>query len=396
MRVNGEKTRLRPGPAIGLIGIIAVGFAAWQLIVKDSGKQSREEITASSHWGSTEATRVVLVPVVRELIYDSVEALGTAQANESVTVTAKVSDTVSKLHFEDGDIVEKDAVLMELTNTEQSAFLEEARVNYEDARSNLQRIEDLGQRGNASESAVDEARARASGAKARRDAIVARLEDRVITAPFSGVLGFRQVSRGTLVTPGTPITTLDDISIIKLDFSIPAIMLSDVTQGKSIIAASATWPDREFPGTVSSIGSRIDPVTRSAMVRAVIQNDEGLIHPGMLLTVDLLTREREALTIPEGALQQISGRIFVYMMDDDGNAVRRYVMLDRRLRGKVVIAEGLEEGEMVIAQGTLGLYDGAAVQASTADGRPLLATGSRPDAGEEESDGSQPQRNNPI
>jgi membrane fusion protein (multidrug efflux system) len=300
---------------------------------------------------------------------------------------------------------------MELTNTEQSAFLEEAKVNYEDARSNLQRIEDLGQRGNASESAVDEARARASGAKARRDAIVARLEDRVITAPFSGVLGFRQVSQGTLVTPGTPITTLDDISIIKLDFSIPAIMLGDVSQGKSIIAVSATWPDREFPGTVSSIGSRIDPVTRSAMVRAVIQNDEGLIHPGMLLTVDLLTREREALTIPEGALQQISGRIFVYMMDDDGNAVRRYVMLDRRLRGKVVIAEGLEEGEMVIAQGTLDLYDGAAVQASTADGRPLLATGSRgaplpvapanqessrPDAGEEKSDGSQPQRTNPI
>ena len=113
------------------------------------------------------------------------------------------------------------------------------------------------------------------------------------------------------------------------------------------------------------------------MVRAVIQNDEGLIHPGMLLTVDLLTRELEALTIPEEALQQTSGRIFVYMIDDEGKATRRYVNLDRRLRGKVVIADGLKEGEMVIAEGTLDLYDGVAVEARTADGRPPVATGSR-------------------
>jgi membrane fusion protein (multidrug efflux system) len=388
-------------------GVMLAAAAAWFYQNGIPGDQTTGP--DSTNGTDSTAVSVVLVPVKREAIFDTVEALGTAQANESVTLMAKVSDTVSKLHFEDGDVVEKDVVLMELSNTEQSAFLDEARINYEDARSNLKRIEDLGERGNASESAVDEARARASGARARRDAIVARLEDRVITAPFSGVLGFRQVSQGTLVTPGTPITTLDDISVIKLDFSVPSTMLADISPGNEIIAESATWPEHPFPGIVSSVGSRIDPVTRSAMVRALIQNEDGMLHPGMLLTVELLTKQREALTLPEETLQQTSGRIFVYVVDDEGKAQRQYITLARRLRGKVVIAEGLEEGELVISEGTLGLFEGATVVARNpapleSAAAPLVTGSSRnsmestPDPGTSDSnpDPAAPPDTNPI
>ena len=135
----------------------------------------------------------------RDQIYDVVEALGTAQANESVTLTAKVTDTVRRVNFEDGDYVEAGAVLIELTNQEEEALLAEARANLDDAESQLRRLEDLSGRGLTSASDLDVARSRAGAMQARFNSIVARLRDRLILAPFSGLLGFRLVSPGTML-----------------------------------------------------------------------------------------------------------------------------------------------------------------------------------------------------
>ncbi|MFV2090921.1 MAG: efflux RND transporter periplasmic adaptor subunit, partial [Pseudomonadales bacterium] len=170
------------------------------------------------------------VATLRE-IRDEVEAIGTTYANESVTVTAKVTDTVSKVNFEDGQTVEKGAVLVELTKREQVALLDEAEANRNDARIQARRLEMLAAEGTIPLSQLDEAHARLSASEARYQSIVARIQDRLIQAPFSGVLGFREVSEGTLVTPGSTITTLDDISIIKLDFSIPEVYLDLVEVG---------------------------------------------------------------------------------------------------------------------------------------------------------------------
>src|SRR5262245_6974290 len=168
-----------------------------------------------------QAPLVTVGKVRRDSIFDVVEALGTAQANESVTLTAKVTDTVRRVNFEDGDYVDAGTVLIELTNQEEEALLAEARANLDDAESQLRRLTDLSGRGLTSASELDVARSRAGATQARLNSIVARLRDRLIQAPFSGVLGFRQVSPGTLLSPNTPITSIDDISVIKLDFTVP-------------------------------------------------------------------------------------------------------------------------------------------------------------------------------
>ena len=186
---------------------------------------------------------VTVSRVKHDQLYDVVEALGTAQANESVIVNAKVTDTVRRVNFEDGDYVEAGAVLVELTNQEEEALLAEARANLDDAENELRRQQDISDRGLGAARELDVARSRAQAQQARLNTVVARLRDRLIQAPFSGLLGFRQVSPGTMVSPNTAITSIDDISTIKLDFTVPETFL-----GTMVPNAQRRRAERELPG----------------------------------------------------------------------------------------------------------------------------------------------------
>jgi membrane fusion protein, multidrug efflux system len=310
-------------------------------------------------------TLVVAELAAMRVIRDEVEAVGTARANESVTIAAKVTDTISRVRFDDGDLVESGQVLVELTNREETALLAEAQANVDDARRQLDRLEDLLKQRTVPVSQVDEARARFAAADARYQSVVARLADRLIRAPFGGVLGFRRVSEGALITPGTPIVTLDDLSIIKLDFSLPETYLGLVQPGMELAARSAAFPERVFPATVRTIESRVDPVTRAASIRAHIDNDGLLLRPGMLLTLRLVTAERLALMVPEDALVKRSSETFVYVVEED-TAQMRAVSHGARSDGWVEILAGLTVGDAVITEGVIKVRPGAPVRVQQA------------------------------
>jgi membrane fusion protein, multidrug efflux system len=186
----------------------------------------------------------------------------------------------------------------------------------------------------------------------------------LIRAPFSGVLGFRTVSPGTLVQPNTPITTLDDISTIKLDFTVPETFIGQMTPGSVIRARSASYVDREFEGVVRTIGSRVDPITRAVAVRAHIENGDGALRPGMLLTVEVVTDRRTALVIPESAVFQIQNRAYVYRVGPDRIARETQIAIGGRRFGIVEVTGGLEEGDLVVSQGIIKLRDGIRVRYS--------------------------------
>lgn len=244
-------------------------------------------------------TTTVMQPVAWS---DAIEALGTAQANESVTLTAKVTETVDSVNFEDGQFVRSGHVLVDLSGGAEAAQLREEQAAFQEAQQQLDRQAGLVEKGTIARSQLDTQVAARDAAKARMDTIRARLKDRVITAPFDGVLGFRRVSQGTLVSPGTEITTLDDIRTIKLDFPVPETFLANVASGQKIAAQSAAWPETDFEGVVRAVDSRVDPVTRAVTVRAEIANPDARLRPGMLLTVRLLKPERQTLALPEIAL----------------------------------------------------------------------------------------------
>lgn len=317
---------------------------------------------AAGGFARQQAPLVAVGEVRREQLYDTVEALGTAHANESVTLTAKVTDTVRSVEFEDGDFVDDGAILVQLTNQEEEALLDEARANLDDAQSQLRRLENLAAQGLTSESELDVARSRAAASEARLNTVVARLRDRLIRAPFAGVLGFREVSPGTLVTQNTPITTIDDISTIKLDFTVPETFLGAMNPGATVLARSVSYPDREFEGVVRTVGSRVDPVTRAIQVRAHVPNEDRALRPGMLLTVRVVMAEHSALVVPENAVYQIQDRAYVYRVDPELVAREQQIQVGERRFGLVEVLGGLAEGDRIVTEGIVKLRDGVRVR----------------------------------
>ncbi len=195
--------------------------------------------------------------------------------------------------------------------------------------------------------------------RARAAAAEARVNDRVITAPFAGVLGIRRVSPGALVSPGHVITTLDDLSVVKVDFTVPEALLAEVAMGQSVEGRAAPWPEEKFLGKVTGIDSRVDPMTRSVGMQARIPNPGGRLRTGMLLTVELTCCPRESPSVPERALLSYADRQYVYVVREDQTVEQREVKLGARDVGWVEIVEGLSPGETIVVDGLLNLRDGA-------------------------------------
>lgn len=307
---------------------------------------------------------VIAHKVQQRSIADTVEALGTLRSNESVTLTAQVTETISKIHFQDGQTVEENQLLVELNSREQQALLNEAQSRLSEAERQYERLKPLKEGGAASASLVDERLREYETAKAQVAALQSRLEYRQIKAPFAGVLGLRNISEGALVTPGTEIVTLDDVKVMKLDFSIPSTFVSTLREGIRISATSRDLPQATFEGTVASIDSRIDPVTRSIAVRALIDNPERKLKPGMLMSVKLFKNEREAIVIPEEAIISEGTSKYVYLItDSDGRkkVEKREIVGGERQAGVLEVLSGLSEGEDIVVHGTIKIRPGQEV-----------------------------------
>ena len=292
---------------------------------------------------------------------DSIEALGTASARESVSITARVSQTVAQVRFESGDTVRAGDVLVTLANRAELAGLNEASAQYAEAQKLYDRQRTLAQRQLVSASQLDTQRAVRDAAKGRVDQVRAQVADHVITAPFMGVLGLREVSPGSLVSPGTQITTLDDTSRIKLDFSVPERYMSSLRTGQPVLASSDAYPGEEISGSVASVGSRVDPVTRSLSARAEFDNAEGKLRPGMLMRVRLQQASRTVLQVPELSLQQVGPQAFVFRVGEDSKVEQVPVRIGARRPGWVEILEGIKAGDRIVVEGIVKLKPGASV-----------------------------------
>jgi membrane fusion protein (multidrug efflux system) len=317
---------------------------------------------------------VVAVPVRSEQISFEIEALGTTRANESVDITSKVVNQVTAVRFEEGQQVAKGAVLVELDSEQVRADLAAAEAALAESRSQFQRSRELYTTRILSDSQLEQIEATFKANEARVASARARVSDTVIRAPFAGRVGLRRVSVGSLISPGTIITTLDDTSTIKLDFTIPETFLPVVKPGLGITATSVAYPDMSFTGEVSSVDSRVDPATRSVTVRALVPNSKGLLKPGMFLTTRLSRGAIDALMIPEQALVPEGGETFVFVVNE-GVAEKRKVQIGQRRVGQVQIVEGLASGEIVVTEGTQKLRDGAAV---AVEASPAAADGNTP------------------
>lgn len=308
-----------------------------------------------------EAPLVTLAAVQSARFVDRIDAVGTARANEQVTLTAPVTQRIVRLNFDDGAYVSRGQVIAVLEAGQQNAQLAQAQARAREARQQLDRLEELRDRGFATRSAVDAQQALAGQANGQAAEARAAIGDRVVRAPFGGWVSLRNISAGAVVNAGTEIATVSDISRIKLDFAVPETLLSQVAPGQAIVATAAAYPDQPFRGTIATIDPVLNPQTRAATVRAVLANGDRKLKPGMLLTVAIEAQARTSLAVPELAVLGEGERNFVFIADA-GKAKRVPVRTGTRQNGMVEILEGLAPGSRVVTEGVVKIADGQQIR----------------------------------
>ncbi len=319
-------------------------------------------VAAPSFAQTPPAPGVVVTPAELQSFPLSVEALGNARSNEAIEIRPVISATLMSVHFDEGEYVQAGTVLAELENTEPWSELAAARANLAESEAQYGRLSQLYKTNVVAQSELAEITARREADQAAVAAAEARLAHTVIKAPFSGRLGLRRVSAGSLVGPDTVITTLDDTDRIKLDFDVPEVYLSLLQSGLSVSARSAAYPERVFRGEVTSVDTRVDPVSRTITVRSRLDNEERLLRPGMFLAVSLLRQDLQALMVPEQAIVPERSQQYVWVVDDDDMAQLRPVQTGRRRPGQVEILGGLSAGDRVIVEGTQKARSGEVVR----------------------------------
>ncbi len=325
-----------------LLAILGLGgVLAWQLA-------GREEAAAPRARPLVPVTSYTVVP---QPFNDEVQALGTLRAWESVDITASVSQIIESLGFDDGQQVEQGAELALLRQDAEQASRRELQATLADAERELRRLEDLARQNQVAQTELDRARTLVSVTRHRIEEVESRIADRTIVAPFAGTLGLRLVSEGALVTAGQRLTTLDDLSRMRLDFTVPERNLGFLQVGQKVAARTPAFTGA-YSGTVTALDSRVDPVARSITVRAELVNPEQRLRPGMLMEVVISGPEREVLLVPEESMQSRSTEHFVWLLDAAaGQAVRSEVSIGGRRPGWVEIVGGLEAGDQVVRDG---------------------------------------------
>ncbi len=285
--------------------------------------------------------------------------LGTALAYDSAKIVSATSDYLTTLQINEGQPVKKGSLIAQLNDTEEQARVNELKALLTEQNRQLMRLKNLTRTQASAQSLLDEQQAKVNATQAQLQALQARLSEMRIYAPFDGVLGLRQVSAGAFISAGTVITTLDDISKLKVEFNVAERYMADLQPKMPIQITNIAYGKQVFNGSIQALDPRIDPLTRTIRAHGVIENADLKLRPGMLLNVTVTLATAKVLTIPEKALVPLQNKQYLYVVAADNTVSQVEVTLGDRQPGWVEITSGLTAGTEVVIEGTQKLRAGA-------------------------------------
>jgi membrane fusion protein, multidrug efflux system len=316
-------------------------------------------------------TAVTTVIAKRETWPSTLTVIGTAAAIQGVTVGADLPGTIDKIHFESGQWVKEGDVLIELDTRQERAQLANLEAQRDLAKVNYDRAQQLVKAGVISRSDYDSADAQQKATEAQVGDIRAAIARKTIHAPFSGLLGIRQVSLGQYLAAGQAIVSLQALSPIYVNFGVPQQETARVIPGHVIRLTSDNLPGMAFSGRINALDSVINEQTRNIQVQATVANRDNKLRPGMFVQVELpLGEPRQVITLPASAINYApyGDSVFIVtdMKDPKGNGyrgVRQQVVKVEGSRGdQVAVISGLNPGEEVVSSGVFRLRNGAPIQ----------------------------------
>ncbi|BBN82870.1 MexH family multidrug efflux RND transporter periplasmic adaptor subunit [Pseudoalteromonas sp. A25] len=332
--------------------LLLIAITGYLYLPSTQGKMTR---------GANSATTVNAQTVTKQSKTISLSAVGSARANHAVHISSAQNDYITHIYFNDGDEVKQGEPLVQLQSQQEKFAVKELKINLKEQQRQLKRLEDLAKSQSAARSQLETQRSIVDALQASLQLEQSKLDELLINAPFSGVLGKRLVSVGSFVSSNTPITTLDDISIIKVDFHVPEKHLGTLKLGMTVVGKSDAYSNQTFAGTVTHIDPRIDSDTRTVQVTASFDNTNALLRPGMLMHIELQLTSLHAVMLPEKSVIPRQDKHYVYVIDEQNKAQQVQINILARFKGWVAISSGVEQGQQVITEGVIKIRPGSNV-----------------------------------
>jgi len=356
-------------PRTALIGVGAILIALFVVIFV---YRLYGTVMGQGEQGGYPVPVVEVIEASKEEVDLKVAALGTLQADQAITVRPEITGIVTSIDFTDGTRIEEGDTIVTLDDRDLKARLMQSEARLTLTRANYQRAERLLKQGSGTARARDEALNDFKSAEAEVAATETALDKATIKAPFTGIIGLRQVSLGQFLTAGDPIATLADVDNLRIDFQVSEVFLTEVGKGQEVNVTFDALPDQIYKGVVSAVDPVVSVEGRALSVRAVIQNVDGKLRPGLFGRVEIVTDRRRSIMLPEAAIVTTpTGERAVFKVKD-GHAQMAPVTIGTRIPGEVEILSGVEDGETVIVSGQLKVQNGAPIE---------IANGEDTDAG---------------
>jgi len=353
-----------------LAAVGAVGYYSWPLAGTEIAL-SKAKTSAGRKPGVVEAVAVSLRRLDRVI-----EAVGTTRAVRSVEIAPLSAGRVVESRLSQGAEVKARSLLLALDSVIEEADVVEAKARLEEASRALQRSDSLRQSSGMSQATIDSLKAQAKIARAELERANKRLDDRFLRAAFAGFISFSDIESGSRIKAGEVVAVLDDLSGVLVEFSVPEDLFGTLQTGDQLKAHAASFPGREFAGTIDAIDTRVDTASRSFKVRGFIENTDRALPAGMFMHVSIAMDESDALVVPEEALVIDEGQPFVFALVPAKKpklyrVEKRDVVIGRRGYGFVELTRGVAPGDEVVTRGIQKVRPGAVVkkrEAKTAEG----------------------------
>jgi len=320
-----------------------------------------EKRTSRGSWSARELP-VVTAPVERAPLIDSIKSVGTARARQSVTLYPESSGVVTFAKLAPDTPVTAGEILLKLDDRDQALAVRQAEVELAEAKRILNRYLSLNSTdANIPQSTIDTAQSNLDLAEIRLAQVEVELSRRQVTAPFSGRIGITDVEIGDRVDTSTVVTTLDDRSILLVDFKVPESFIGRIVMDLNVQARQWESPDDNTSGRIVAVDSRVDSATRAFRARAAIDNSADSLRPGMAFEIDASIEKGEYLSVPELSVQWGADGPYVWSTKGD-RAMRYPVEMVRRIEGRMLIRGELVEGQRVILEGIQSVRPGMKIK----------------------------------
>jgi membrane fusion protein (multidrug efflux system) len=315
--------------------------------------------------GANSAVAVDAQPVAIQSLVETLPAVGSLRANQSIIARPEIAGLITKIGVNDGSEVKRGQLLFELDASIPEAELAQAEAALRLSMRTYNRAEQLYKSGAGTVSTRDQAQATMEADRAAATLAKARVKQTKIIAPFDGIAGLRQVDIGDYVKAGDDLISLDEINPIKIDFSVPERFLRFLRPGQQVTLTVDALPGETFNGEIYAISPRVDPDGRNIAIRASIPNPDHRLKPGLFARVEIVTQHKDkAIVVPEESIVAQGDDLAVYRVVN-GRAVLTKVKVGLRRFGRAEIVEGLSANDVVITGGTMKVRDGVPVRVIT-------------------------------